>query len=204
MERCRKTGDFWFTVRIVDHFEKRILGNKCGPVIISETYSSSTGQIPNLQSQHKSHRKKHWHLLFLTELRSQHSHLFVEPFLSRCQQNVMKIRKLRAVQTSRVLSAAAEWTRINRTFSICPCKLQLPERIRAILRRLFLACPEKCCTAIKYWLKLSSLVSASGLKYNFSPFSLLGYIWFENICCVWDPVGHASNPPALACLISLY
>lgn len=116
MERRAYTGDFWFTVRIVDHFEKRILGNKCGPVIISETYSSSTGQIPNLQSQHKSHRKKHWHLLFLTELRSQHSHLFVEPFLSRCQQNAMKIRKLRAVQTRRVLSAAAEWTRINRTF----------------------------------------------------------------------------------------
>lgn len=50
----------------------------------------------------------------------------------------MKIRKLRAVQTRRVLSAAAEWTRISRTFSICPCKLQLPERIRAILRQLFL------------------------------------------------------------------
>lgn len=105
MERCTYTGDSWFSVHIVDHFEKRILGNKCGPVIISETYSSSTGQIPNLQSQHKSHRKKHWHLLFLTELRSQHSHLFVEQFLSRCQQNVMKIRKLRAVQTRRVLSA---------------------------------------------------------------------------------------------------
>lgn len=50
----------------------------------------------------------------------------------------MKIRTLRAVQTRRVLSAAAEWTQINRTFSICLCKLQLPERIRAILRRLFL------------------------------------------------------------------
>lgn len=38
------------------------------PLIISENYSSSTGQHPNLQSKHKSHREKHGHsylLLFI-------------------------------------------------------------------------------------------------------------------------------------------
>lgn len=46
-------------------FQEENLGLYVCPVIISENYSSSTGQSPNLQSKHTSHREKRGHSYLL-------------------------------------------------------------------------------------------------------------------------------------------